>query len=80
MKIGDRVFVQGYVDEIRRDIVIIRNEGGYFGTLKSEIISNKDIIQCKDCAHWKMFNYCPMIDRTTSENFFCADGKKNIDL
>lgn len=38
MKIGDRVFVPGYVDEIRKDTVIIRNKGGYFGTDPSEVI------------------------------------------
>ena len=32
MTIGDEVFVHGYVDEIRKDAVIIRNNGGYFGT------------------------------------------------
>jgi hypothetical protein len=38
MKIGDRVFVRGYIDEIRKDTVIIRNAGGYFGTIPSEVI------------------------------------------
>lgn len=38
MKIGDRVFVHGYVDEIRRDTVIVRNKGGYFGTDPGEVI------------------------------------------
>lgn len=38
MKIGDRVFVHGYVDEIRKDTIIIRNKGGYFGTDKSEVL------------------------------------------
>ena len=37
MKIGDEVYVHGYVDEIREDTVIIRNEGGYFGTSKGEV-------------------------------------------
>ena len=37
MKIGDEVFVHGYVDEIRKDTVIIRNEGGYFGTVRAEL-------------------------------------------
>lgn len=37
MKIGDAVCVHGYVDEIRNDVVIIRNQGGYFGTIESEI-------------------------------------------
>lgn len=37
MKIGDEVFVHGYVDEIRKDTVIIRNNGGYFGTTEDEV-------------------------------------------
>lgn len=37
MKIGDRVFVRGYIDEIRKDTVIVRNNGGYFGTVLSEV-------------------------------------------
>lgn len=39
MKIGNEVYVHGYIDEIRKDTVIIRNDGGYFGTVPSEIIS-----------------------------------------
>lgn len=38
MKIGDEVHVHGYVDEIRKGVVIIRNDGGYFGTVESEVI------------------------------------------
>jgi hypothetical protein len=41
MKIGDRVFVRGYVDEIRKDTVIIRNNGGYFGTIPSEVMTGE---------------------------------------
>lgn len=41
MKIGDRVFVHGYIDEIRKDTVIIRNEGGYFGTVPSEVVTGE---------------------------------------
>lgn len=43
MKIGDEVMVHGYVDEIRYDdtkrvsTIIIRNDGGYFGTVESEV-------------------------------------------
>lgn len=37
MKIGDEVSIHGFVDEIRKDTVIIRNDGGYFGTVESEI-------------------------------------------
>lgn len=58
MKIGDRVYVHGYVDEIRKDTVIIRNEGGYFGTVKSEIVEAQkaedivSVIRCKYCKHY----------------------------
>ena len=37
MKIGDRIYVRGYIDEIRKDTVIVRNDGGYFGTILSEV-------------------------------------------
>ncbi|MBQ6632286.1 MAG: hypothetical protein IJH55_09395 [Romboutsia sp.] len=37
MKIGDEVYIHGYVDEIRNNTVIIRNKGGYFGTVLEEI-------------------------------------------
>lgn len=37
MKIGDTVYVRGTIDEIRKDVVIIRNKGGYFGTVSEEI-------------------------------------------
>lgn len=39
MKIGDRCFVSGYIDEIRKDTVIVRNSGGYFGTSPGEVIT-----------------------------------------
>lgn len=41
MKIGDRVFVHGYIDEIRKGTIIICNKGGYFGTVPSEVIVGK---------------------------------------
>ena len=59
MKIGDRVYVHGYVDEIRKDTVIIRNEGGYFGTVKPEIVEAQkaedivSVIRCKDCKYYE---------------------------
>ena len=63
MKIGDRVYVHGHVDEIRKDTVIIQNSGGYFGTDKAEIIEAQNreeianVILCKDCKHWDGY-YC----------------------
>ena len=42
MKIGDEVYVHGFVDEIRKDIIIIKNDGGYFGTVPSEVINRRN--------------------------------------
>lgn len=47
MKIGDEVYVHGYVDEIRKDTLIIRNKGGYFETIPSEVEYD-----CDACRHW----------------------------
>lgn len=47
MKIGDSVLIRGTIDEIRRDTVIIKNEGGYFGTAPEEIIDKCDEL-CED--------------------------------
>ena len=41
LKIGQEVLIHGYVDEIRKDTVIIRNEGGYFGTVECEVTDIK---------------------------------------
>lgn len=41
MKIGDEVYVHGFIDEIRNDVIIIRNDGGYFGTVPSEVVEQE---------------------------------------
>ena len=38
LKLNDEIYIKAFVDEIRKDIVICRNAGGYFGTIPSEII------------------------------------------
>ena len=88
MKIGDRVYVHGYVDEIRKDTVIIRNEGGYFGTVKSEIVEAQkaededivSVIRCKDCKHWACDDsesYCDELGIfNTDMNSYCSYAKR----
>lgn len=49
MKIGDEVYIHRYVDEIRKDTIIIKNDGGYFGTIPSEIIG-REPEPCEDCV------------------------------
>lgn len=41
MKVGDEVYVHGYIDEIKQDIVIIQNNGSYFGTFLSEVVKQE---------------------------------------
>ena len=47
MRIGDEIYVHGYVDEIREEVgtVIVRNDWGYFGTSQNEVreIKEEDI-------------------------------------
>ena len=62
MKIGDRCFVHGYVDEIRKDTVIIKNRGGYFGTDPGEVIT------VYDTTHP---NWIPCEERLPEENCRC---------
>ena len=63
MKIGDRVFVRGYIDEIHKDTVIIRNAGGYFGTIPSEVITGElPSAQPEDAALHESCTDCPLYD------------------
>ena len=58
MKIGDRVFVSGYIDEIRKDTVIVRNDGGYSGSVKSTALHLYPVCSECGCEH-PVANYCP---------------------
>ena len=50
LKIGDEVYIHGYIDEIRKDTIIIKNDGGYFGTVNNEIIQSAKHI--RPTGHW----------------------------
>ena len=87
MKIGDRVYVHGHVDEIRKDTVIIRNEGGYFGTVKSEIVEAQkpedivSVVRCKDCKHYNglLYTLCPQSGMNVidvEEDYCCRAERK----
>jgi len=75
MKIGDRVFVHGYVDEIRKDTVIIRNNGGYFGTIPSEIIKG-DLVRCKGCIWYLKDGSCARHFKQFEPYDFCSYGDR----
>ena len=86
MKIGDRIFVRGYIDEIRKDTVIVRNDGGYFGTIPSEVMGElpsvqPEIIRCKDCKHYNAGFEC-LIEGygiEYDEDYFCGSAERRTD-
>lgn len=47
MKIGDEVIIHGFIDDIRNNTIIIRNDGCCFKIVKSEVyrIERNDISQ-----------------------------------
>lgn len=52
MKIGDEIYVHGCVDEIRKDCIIVKNKGGYFGTVQEEISEVIPPIDLSDYDLW----------------------------
>ena len=91
MKIGDRVFVSGYIDEIRKDTVIVRNDGGYFGTVLSEVTgelpsAQPEIIRCKDCEYGEQDEvgrwFCRSLGCQIGNedgSGYCADAERRTD-
>ena len=67
MNIGDRIFVRGYIDEIRKDTVIVRNDGGYFGTILSEVTGELPSAQAE--------RTCVNCGRTVNNGGWYADGR-----
>lgn len=68
MKIGDKVLIKGIVDEIRKDVVIIKNDGGYFGTVPSEIIhaeQEPNLEKLKDKLHDKIEIHVCEVEKNT---------------
>lgn len=48
MRIGDEVYIHGFIDEIRKDTIIIKNDGGYFGTIGKEIVEVEQHVKNDD--------------------------------
>ena len=84
MKIGDAVWIRGIVDEIRKDTVIIKNKGGYFGTDPCEVVGVPDrnvgdiLIKCKDCKYWRSDHTCRehSLVSPMGANEFCSRGER----
>ena len=64
IRIGDEVYIHGFVYDVRKDVVIIKNEGGYFGTVADEIMpSAQPERTCVNCG------------RTANNGGWYADGR-----
>lgn len=80
-KIGDEVYIRGNIDEIRKDTIIIRNDGGYFGTIENEIQAcpgasiSVHWVSCKDRPPETSGLYLITADGDIcgSDNFVCVD-------
>lgn len=81
MKIGDEVYIHGYIDEIRNDVIIIKNQGGYFGTVFNEVIVDRNCSEkpnnCEPQNHsgevTEMVNVCPTCGRSDYMRSFKDD-------
>lgn len=47
--------------------------------------ARQEIIRCKDCKHWDTswqndyapnYHYCPLVDGTRRDDFYCADAER----
>lgn len=73
IRIGDEVYIHGFVDEVRRDAVIIKNA--------VEIIpsAQPEIIRCKDCK-WKQGSECVRFaDVRPFPDDFCSRAERRTD-
>ena len=63
LKIGQEVLIHGYVDDIRKDTIIIQNDGGYFGTVECEVtdIEMSDTNEMLDKIKDEIENHCGLI-------------------
>ena len=52
------------------------------------MLDTVEIIHCMDCEHWDRtwtndfapnYHYCPMVDGTRKDDFYCADAEERED-
>ena len=69
MKIGDEIYIHGYVHEIADDTVIVRNLGGFFATTRNEIRPNDEDVG-KPCYKIYVIAERPRFPKTYYD-YFC---------
>jgi hypothetical protein len=67
---SDLMFKEGFRETMK---TIIKN---------TPTVDAVPVVRCKDCKHYntigcsKGFGWCENMDRRTSDNFYCANGKQ----
>lgn len=79
LKPGEITFEQFREYCEKRCLVVVTKE--FF--LGAQDIGKVKVVRCKECAHWDRSwytndgnHYCPVIDKATKGDWFCADGEK----
>ena len=51
-------------------------------------VEQKELVTCKDCKYWDTtwqndfapnYHYCPLVDGTRRDDFYCADAERRCD-
>lgn len=59
-----------------------------FSLLEQIPTAQSKIIRCKECKHWDTswqndyapnYHYCPLVDGTRRDDFYCADAERRTD-
>lgn len=59
-----------------------------FHTKHGKDVEYVKVVRCKDCKNWDttwqndyapLYHYCPMIDGTRRNDFYCADAERRSD-
>ena len=77
---SDLISRQAAIDVINRAVT---KEAARWGV--EELLSAQpEIIRCKECEHWDTswqndyapnYHYCPLVDGTRRDDFYCADAE-----
>lgn len=77
MKIGDEIYIHGYVSEIRKDIIIVENGGGYFGSIPTEIVTTDEVVDLTEVVAM-LDDIKAEIEQYLFENEFGSEYRKEI--
>lgn len=84
----DPIERQEAIDAIDGALLDEVNEGIAIDILLDLPSAQPEIIRCKDCKYWDTswqndyapnYHYCPNVDGTRRDDFYCADAERRTD-